>query len=222
MKRYGTNRFTDAARCSNLAPMPRTELHSTVKQGNGYLDGQLCLPCQPWSIPAFQRRSSICARIRPRARWHRGEPARAQYHLPKLLSSSTSTPSFPRAASTFPWKRWLCILAARGNRSRLCAAHLGLLCGREHAADRRIGVPHRHHRHSARHRFRVRPGAFAARTRLAAGRRDSSKARSIQWLADLPADVDIVFDDNLDGKYERALAKLGVHPSFLVNDAGHA
>jgi len=41
------------------------------------------------------------------------------------------------------------------------------------------------------------------------------------WLT-CPADVDIVFDNNLDAKYERALAKLGVHPSFLVNDAGHA
>jgi putative transcriptional regulator len=34
--------------------------------------------------------------------------------------------------------------------------------------------------------------------------------------------VDLVFDANLEGKYEKALAKLGVHPSFLVNDAGHA
>jgi putative transcriptional regulator len=41
------------------------------------------------------------------------------------------------------------------------------------------------------------------------------------WLT-CPADVDIVFDDDLDAKYERALAKLGVHPSYLVNDAGHA
>lgn len=41
------------------------------------------------------------------------------------------------------------------------------------------------------------------------------------WLT-CPADTDIVFDPNLESKYDRALAKLGVHPSFLVCDAGHA
>jgi putative transcriptional regulator len=41
------------------------------------------------------------------------------------------------------------------------------------------------------------------------------------WLT-CPADSDIVFDPNLESKYDRALAKLGIHPSFLVCDAGHA
>jgi putative transcriptional regulator len=41
------------------------------------------------------------------------------------------------------------------------------------------------------------------------------------WLT-CPADADIVFDSEIEAKYERALAKLGVHPSFLVAEAGHA
>ncbi len=41
------------------------------------------------------------------------------------------------------------------------------------------------------------------------------------WLT-VPADEEILFDDNIDTKYERALAKLGVDPAMLSSDAGHA
>jgi putative transcriptional regulator len=41
------------------------------------------------------------------------------------------------------------------------------------------------------------------------------------WLT-CPGDPDIIFDADVEQKYERALATLGVHPSFLVSDAGHA
>jgi putative transcriptional regulator len=41
------------------------------------------------------------------------------------------------------------------------------------------------------------------------------------WLI-CPSDHDIIFDSTLETKYDRAMAKLGVHPSFLVSEAGHA
>lgn len=41
------------------------------------------------------------------------------------------------------------------------------------------------------------------------------------WLH-CPADLDLIFDDDLDGKYARAMAKIGIDLSYLVNDAGHA
>ncbi len=41
------------------------------------------------------------------------------------------------------------------------------------------------------------------------------------WL-NCPADADLVFDDDVESKYRRALAKIGIDPSFLVSDAGHA
>jgi putative transcriptional regulator len=41
------------------------------------------------------------------------------------------------------------------------------------------------------------------------------------WL-NCPADSGIIFDDDLDSKYTRAMAKLGIDLSHLVNDAGHA
>lgn len=41
------------------------------------------------------------------------------------------------------------------------------------------------------------------------------------WLH-CPADADLLFDDDIESKYQRALAKIGIDPSHLVNDAGHA
>lgn len=41
------------------------------------------------------------------------------------------------------------------------------------------------------------------------------------WLH-CPADTGLLFDEDIDNKYARALAKIGIDPSHLVNDAGHA
>jgi putative transcriptional regulator len=41
------------------------------------------------------------------------------------------------------------------------------------------------------------------------------------WLH-VAADEDIVFDDELSGKWQRALGKLGINPVALSGDAGHA
>lgn len=41
------------------------------------------------------------------------------------------------------------------------------------------------------------------------------------WLH-CPSDLDLIFDDDNDTKYSRALAKIGIDPSHLVADAGHA
>lgn len=41
------------------------------------------------------------------------------------------------------------------------------------------------------------------------------------WLH-CPADEDLVFDGDLDAKYRNTLARIGIDPSHLVSDAGHA
>lgn len=41
------------------------------------------------------------------------------------------------------------------------------------------------------------------------------------WLH-CPADLELLFDRNLDQKYERAMSKIGIDPSHLVSEAGHA
>ena len=41
------------------------------------------------------------------------------------------------------------------------------------------------------------------------------------WLH-CPADPDLLFDRDLDQKYERAMSKIGIRPSHFVSEAGHA
>ena len=48
-----------------------------------------------------------------------------------------------------------------------------------------------------------------------------SEIQANGWL-NCPADMDLIFDPDVDAKYARALAKIGIDPSHLVNDAGHA
>lgn len=40
------------------------------------------------------------------------------------------------------------------------------------------------------------------------------------WL-NCPADAELVFSEDLDAKYDLALSRLGIDPSFLVMEAGH-
>jgi putative transcriptional regulator len=48
-----------------------------------------------------------------------------------------------------------------------------------------------------------------------------SEIQANGWL-NCPADHGILFDDDLESKYARAMAKLGIDLSHLVNDSGHA
>jgi len=48
-----------------------------------------------------------------------------------------------------------------------------------------------------------------------------AEIQSNGWL-NVAADDQLVFDENLDDKWERAIGKLGVDPSLLSGDAGHA
>ena len=53
-----------------------------------------------------------------------------------------------------------------------------------------------------------------------AGQLDA-EIQSNGWLI-VAADDQLVFDEDLDNKWERAIAKLGVDPALLSSDAGHA
>jgi putative transcriptional regulator len=48
-----------------------------------------------------------------------------------------------------------------------------------------------------------------------------SEIQANGWLH-CPADPDLLFDRDVDQKYERAMSKIGIDPSHLVSDAGHA
>jgi putative transcriptional regulator len=48
-----------------------------------------------------------------------------------------------------------------------------------------------------------------------------SEIQSNGWL-NCPADPSLIFDPGLDRKYDRALRKIGIDPSMLSGEAGHA
>jgi putative transcriptional regulator len=48
-----------------------------------------------------------------------------------------------------------------------------------------------------------------------------SEIQANGWL-NCPADMDLIFDPDVESTYTRALAKIGIDPSHLVSDAGHA
>jgi putative transcriptional regulator len=48
-----------------------------------------------------------------------------------------------------------------------------------------------------------------------------SEIQSNGWLH-CAADHDLLFDDSIDTKYNRALHKIGIDPAFLSSEAGHA
>jgi len=48
-----------------------------------------------------------------------------------------------------------------------------------------------------------------------------SEIQANGWLH-CPADADLIFHADLEAKYNKALAKIGIDPSHLVSDAGHA
>jgi len=48
-----------------------------------------------------------------------------------------------------------------------------------------------------------------------------SEIQQNAWL-NVPSDQDLVFDADIDSKWNRAIAKLGFDPSLLSGDAGHA
>ena len=47
-----------------------------------------------------------------------------------------------------------------------------------------------------------------------------SEIQSNGWLH-CPADMELIFDPDLENKYTRAMAKIGIDPSHLVSEAGH-
>ena len=48
-----------------------------------------------------------------------------------------------------------------------------------------------------------------------------SEIQANGWLH-CPPDLDLLFDRDLDQKYHRAMSKIGIDPSHLVSEAGHA
>ena len=91
------------------------------------------------------------------------------------------------------------------------------------AADRRRHLPDRDARHPEGDRARQRTATPFSRSAMPAGRPASSR-QEIQdngWLH-CAADPELIFGDDTDGKYDKALRKLGIDLGQLSSQAGHA
>jgi putative transcriptional regulator len=205
--------------------MPRTELHSDARQGNGYLEGQLLLAMPAMVDPRFARAVIyMCAHSADGAMGIVVNQRAPHITFPKLLEQLDIETRPPDGSITLPVDRMAVHFGGPVETGRGFVLHTSDY----YVADSTLPIDETVCLTATIDILRaIAGGSGPTRSLLALGYAGwapgqlESEIHANGWLT-CPADVDIVFDDNLEGKYERALAKLGVHPSFLVNDAGHA
>jgi putative transcriptional regulator len=205
--------------------MPRTELHSTTQQGNGYLDGQLLLAMPAMVDPRFARAVIyMCAHSADGAMGIVVNQRAPNITFPKLLEQLDIHINAPEGGITLPVDKMAVHFGGPVETGRGFVLHTSDY----YVAESTLPIDESVCLTATIDILRaIASGSGPARSLLALGYAGwapgqlESEIHANGWLT-CQADVDIIFDDNLDAKYERALAKLGVHPSFLVNDAGHA
>jgi putative transcriptional regulator len=205
--------------------MPRTELHSTAQQGNGYLDGQLLLAMPAMVDPRFAKAVIyMCAHSADGAMGIVVNQRAPNITFPKLLEQLDIHTHAPEGGITLPVDKMAVHFGGPVETGRGFVLHTSDY----YVAESTLPIDDSVCLTATIDILRaIATGSGPARSLLALGYAGwapgqlESEIHANGWLT-CHADVDIIFDDNLDGKYERALAKLGVHPSFLVNDAGHA
>jgi putative transcriptional regulator len=205
--------------------MPRTELHSDARQGNGYLDGQLLLAMPAMVDPRFARAVIyMCAHSADGAMGIVVNQRAPNITFPKLLEQLDIEPRLAEGGIHLPVDRMAVHFGGPVETGRGFVLHTSDY----YVADSTLPIDDAVCLTATIDILRaIATGSGPTRSLLALGYAGwapgqlESEIHANGWLT-CPADVDLIFDNNLEGKYERALAKLGVHPSFLVNDAGHA
>ena len=109
------------------------------------------------------------------------------------------------------------------NQPRLRAAFERFLHRELDAADRRRHLPHRHARHPQGDRARQGPHNAVLALGYAgwAPGQLENEINANGWLH-CAADVDLVFGQDVEGKYTKALKKIGIDLGMLSSEAGHA
>ncbi len=204
--------------------MTQSELHDDAREGNGYLDGQLLLAMPAMVDPRFARAVIyMCAHSPDGAMGIVLNQRAPHITFPKLLEQlDIEIPS--SGAITLPLDKMAVHFGGPVETGRGFVLHTSDY----YVADSTLPIDESVCLTATIDILRaIASGSGPTRSLLALGYAGwapgqlESEIHANGWLT-CPADVDIIFDNNLDAMYERALAKLGVHPSFLVNDAGHA
>jgi putative transcriptional regulator len=194
-------------------------------QSTGYLDGQLLLAMPSMADPRFNRAVIyMCAHSAEGAMGIVVNQRASNITFPKLLEQLDILPAARRNDIALPLDKMAVHSGGPVEQGRGFVLH----SADYYAADSTLPIDDAVSLTATIDILRaIASGSGPMRALLAlgyAGWRAGQLEDEIHangWLT-CPADPDIVFDAALESKYERALAKLGVHPSFLVADAGHA
>ncbi|MGB0085963.1 MAG: YqgE/AlgH family protein [Rhodomicrobiaceae bacterium] len=205
--------------------MPRSEPNPKIAADTGYLDGHLLLAMPSMTDPRFQRAVIyMCAHSADGAMGIVVNQRASHITFPKLLEQlgivTTPEPESIRIPlEKMPVHTGGPVETGRGFVLHTCDYY---------SADSTLPIDDSVSLTATLDILRaIAAGSGPTRSLLAlgyAGWAPGQLEREIQangWLI-CPADNEIVFDAALDTKYDRAMAKLGIHPSFLVSEAGHA
>ena len=205
--------------------MPRSERNLEMVHGNGYLDGHLLLAMPSMTDPRFQRAVIfMCAHSSDGAMGIIVNQRASHITFPKLLEQLDISPAQSAESIRIPIEKMAVHTGGPVETGRGFVLHTTDYF----AADSTLPIDDSVSLTATVDILRaIAAGSGPVRSLLALGYAGwapgqlDSEIQANGWLT-CPADADIVFDADVESKYERAMAKLGVHPSFLVAEAGHA
>lgn len=208
-----------------LKPMPRTEENMQMMMGSGYLDGKLLLAMPAMADPRFHRAVIyMCAHSADGAMGIVVNQRAPHITFSKLLEQLEIAPDNDDDSIRVPVAKMAVHTGGPVETGRGFVLHT-----RDYfSADSTLTIDDSISLTATIDILRaIATGEGPDRSLLAlgyAGWAPGQLEREIHangWLI-CAADTEIVFDAAIENKYDRAMAKLGVHPSFLVSDAGHA
>ncbi len=196
-----------------------------VEKSAGYLDGQLLLAMPSLTDPRFNRAVIyMCAHSADGAMGIMVNQRAPHITFPRLLEQLEITPSCPKGGISVPLDSMPVHCGGPVETGRGFVLHTSDY----YVPDSTLPIDDAVSLTATIDILRaIAAGSGPMRALLAlgyAGWAPGQLENEIQlngWLT-CPADPDIVFGADVEHKYERALASLGVHPSFLVSEAGHA
>jgi putative transcriptional regulator len=205
--------------------MPRRERTPASTHGTGYLDGHLLLAMPSMTDPRFHRAVIyMCAHSSDGAMGIIINQRASHITFAKLLEQLDISPGPASASIRVPIERMAVHAGGPVETGRGFVLHTTDYF----AADSTLPIDESVSLTATVDILRaIAAGSGPVRSLLALGYAGwapgqlDSEIHANGWLT-CPADADIVFDSDVESKYERAMAKLGVHPSFLVAEAGHA
>lgn len=214
-----------------LNGMARIGHHSIATQDAEFLDGQLLLAMPSISDPRFNRTVVyVCAHSAEGAMGIVVNQRAPNITFPKLLEQLDIFPRAPRGKRnasndiTVSLSRFAVHAGGPVEQSRGFVLH----SADYFIADSTLTIDDKVSMTATLDVLRaIASGAGPVKALLAlgyAGWAPGQLENEIQlngWLT-CPAQMDVIFEPNVERKYEMALATLGVNPAFLVSEFGHA